>query len=218
MQVEQPTFAPHINRISNKLDARAKEFEAAGQTRPERWEILYGLNARYKNELEQRRQQCATERAEKESCSFRPHLISQDLSLDSETCNVEVRTNVWNQRREEKVKAMKRQGKEREMDECTFKPQLQTQRTLPLCKENVETGCGVAFPKSARQSNNSKVNHTLKQYGPSTTKKKTEDECTKELNNNRRSARPETAARVDENADFRGAMDALHQNLMSMNL
>ena len=131
MEVDVPTFAPHINPISSEIVRRSQPAE--GERQPERWEQLYELAEKKKAEMEQRRQQSQQQQelALKEQYPFQPQLVSQDLSGKAkigpkDAASVETRAMMWKKSREEKLKTLKEVGLNKELEGCTFKPDLKS--------------------------------------------------------------------------------------------
>ena len=98
-------------------------------------DMLYELNTEQKLKLEQRRIVQENERIKNEQFPFHPQLITTDSNeegLGFVTCNgvkmkagwIEKRTMEWQQQKEEKIKALKNDIEERELEDCTFKPVL----------------------------------------------------------------------------------------------
>ena len=139
--IDKPTFTPQINTISNRLDPRSK----SRCDKPNRWEALYELGEKQKQDYEFRRKQQQEEQLQKDNCPFRPQLVMHEKSGKTDP-SVAQRTSQWNQMKEEKVKAMEAMKKEKELEGCTFKPKLVTHvgwRTAE--KENM---CGKPGMKS----------------------------------------------------------------------
>ncbi len=135
MEVEKPSFAPHINRISSKLDSRRAD--AAGKT--DRCEQLYVRGQKAREQLEKRKRDFETEREKKENrdLSFHPHLVAAGMLKKQNGQRVDQRSSEWVQRRAEKVKEMAQLEQRQELADCTFKPVMAT-RGVKACSSNKE--------------------------------------------------------------------------------
>jgi hypothetical protein len=103
----------------------------------QRWEQLYGLNEKKKTEMEELKKQYEEMQAAKEECTFHPQLVPYEprgreegpgvaasTSVQREGVTVEERTMLWKDRKEKKIKTLKEAEQGKELEGCTFKPEL----------------------------------------------------------------------------------------------
>ena len=98
---EEQKFTPKINELSKEKDNRAKytkEGKPAG-----RWEALYDLNVKKKEDMENLRRtyQQQKEEEEKELYSFKPTLLSNDYVKRDKKTDIKVRGDLWHARKME---------------------------------------------------------------------------------------------------------------------
>ena len=65
---------------------------------------------------------------EEEECTFKPQIYSKNQALDHEIegqkISVVERTRMWAENRQKKLEMMKEQIVDKDIDECTFRPQI----------------------------------------------------------------------------------------------
>ena len=127
---DEHSFRPSINSISAKLDGK-KQGKDTGR---KRWELLYELNERIKDESEKRQRRKEDEETKKVNAfSYQPLLIAQGpllsgtiiysgVNMRSES--IENRTTRWAQQRHDKLQSLAEAQRTRELNGCTFRPQV----------------------------------------------------------------------------------------------
>ena len=94
----------------------------------ERWQTLYELGLRKKEEMELiRRNYQEMKEQEEEECTFKPQIHSKnpyDNEVEGQKVSVVERTRMWAENRQKKIEMMKEQIVDKDIDECTFRPQV----------------------------------------------------------------------------------------------
>jgi len=103
-EMDRPSFTPNINPVSSELDNRLK-YNREGKT-AERWESLYELNAKKKNDMEQLKKNYEeVKKKEEEDWTFKPTLMSNEPKKDEKAeGSVVQRALMWDENRKKKSK------------------------------------------------------------------------------------------------------------------
>jgi len=200
--------------------------------KPERWETLYQLNEKYKEDLETMRMQEKQKREENENFSFKPKLISQKINTsiccsEMQKANLENRNLMWMQQRALKVKELKEKEKQKELEGCTFAPKLNSKNTakyLSKNKENINStvqNCHkienqVIFPASIAQTYEKRKTQIVAEFKKSQSKRGSTTNVAENIKNKEKMPLEQInlSKMINENTDFKAAIGQLHQNLM----
>lgn len=128
-----PTFIPQINPISDELDNRMKITQGG----KERWQTLYELGQKKREEMDQLRQNYAALKEQQEkSMTFRPQIHSKPdnnkgdfntyRSESATIARVAERSKIWLENKLKKIEVLKDTMGDGEVTECTFQPKLFT--------------------------------------------------------------------------------------------
>ena len=152
-------FIPQINPHSNEIDKRSRSREKS----MERWEALYEMNQQIiaERKIEQEKNE---ERKLMSDLQFpyKPQLISHYQVPSSDTIDaisqllsagskhgsqsklslntsIKERTIAWEQRRDEKLQAIINKDKEKEAEQCTFKPSVNHKRSASSYRAKIRS-------------------------------------------------------------------------------
>ena len=127
-----PTFKPTINKKSELLDKKRAKAEDAVN----RFDHLYDQD--YINELKERKQKkCEEEEANKlkkedlENCTFKPQINKYERGQFEDKVDISERQKVWAQNKQEKIREMQLFNQIKEVNECTFRPEI-TKTDFPV--------------------------------------------------------------------------------------
>lgn len=115
------------------------QIEGDGKTgkKKQRWEVLYELNEKMKKQKEN----CPEflENKEDPECTFKPNIkTNPPLSMGKFSNDKDFfeRNQVWVEQKKKRVEDLKRTGKSRDFDNCTFQPALVNPATLSKSVHN----------------------------------------------------------------------------------
>ena len=122
VKAETPSFQPTVNAVSAEIVKRKTAESGSG---PKKWEQLYQLDARKREEqkhIEQKRLEEEEHMLKKHS--FKPNIQGQQNEQGRRIVGASLveRTMMWEQNRQKKIKEKQQEKGRSDLEECTFRP------------------------------------------------------------------------------------------------
>lgn len=138
------TYKPKVDRESNRINEERKQRGEVPQDDSKRNEYLYEKSEENYFRREQARKRALDK--EMEECTFQPNINKESRAMQGQghgATSVVARTQIWQKQRNARMRQEREAQEKKEMEECTFRPNIRSYKPKKTKKPIEDTAYGI---------------------------------------------------------------------------